>query len=215
MFSVESYDQLYPRLPFHDYSVEVKDEDTVTNQEPPTPTGPPTPVLASPFTPKLEVASPMTPMRNITYQQPDAPVKVSTEQKFPEKEVPEYSLRDFDFLDGGALSLLNNSLALLEEKVSNVFKEEVNSGPLRSFRSGPTNKTIKKARYALAVYYKQLARTIRRLGFHERAIVVPEEVRHRSQEENLPYTPVENENWRVGIALYDTRTGVWYDKEFE
>lgn len=156
--------------------------------------------------------------------QPAAPKKENKPLELDEKtynprrlfvEERNSSVINADYLDEDSLLEFHHAIDRLEAKVIDTFKSEVNSVPLRSFRTGPSRKTLRKARYALAVYYKRLARTIRRLGFHEHAIVVPQEVRDRSVQDNLPYLPVEEENWRVGCALYETRSGTWYEKEFE
>jgi hypothetical protein len=134
---------------------------------------------------------------------------------FPEeKTVQNNRIVDADYLDVLGLTEYNNVISRLEDCIVDAFRNEVESRPLQSFRKGPSARTLRKARYALATLYKRLAKTVRRLGFHEHAIVVPNQVRIRSQMEDLPYSPVEEENWRVGDALFETRTEVWYDKEF-
>jgi hypothetical protein len=169
------------------------------------------------ITPRIEspYLDPFTPLHSVSYKVPNAPMKETKNgSEFPSRQLS-FNFHNSDYLDTDTLIHLNDSLTALEQRVSDAFKSEVDFSPLRSFRSGPSGKTVQKARHSLAVLYKRLARTIRRLGFNEHAIVVPDEVRFRSQEDGLPYTPVEAENWRVGDALYDTRAGVWYEREFQ
>jgi len=175
-------------------------------------------------------ASPLSPLAIERQCEPEVPIAPVKTEKFTlsanakayvprrlfpeEKSVQNNRIVDADYLDVAGLTEYNNVVSRLEDCIVDAFRDEVESRPLQSFRKGPSARTLRKARYALATLYKRLAKTIRRLGFHEHSIVVPEEVRVRSKNEDLPYSPVEEENWRVGDALFETRSSTWFDKEF-
>ena len=64
-------------------------------------------------------------------------------------------------------------------------------------------------RIMLAALYQGLAKTIRKLGFNEYAIVVPPTVREASYYLNRGFHPVGVSAWQVGKFRYHTTSGLW------
>ena len=141
---------------------------------------------------------------------PTAPPSSTDPQDWYPEVTETYSQTSRDFLEVGELVAFLKAIRGVEERALSAFEQEVKVDPSAAFRRGPSNQAVVKARVSLAALYQGLSKTIRKLGFHEQAIVVPPAVRTVAHQTGQGFHPFGQEDWTVGNWIYETRSGRWF-----